>query len=343
MQETFINVGLIGFGFSGKHIHRPLINAEPSFRLQTVCQRSPVKAPEGNYRIETNAQSVIESPDIDLIVIATPNESHFPLAKAALLAGKHVVIDKPFTVTLEEARQLVTLSQQQNCLLCAFQNRRWDADFLTVQQLIREERLGELRYFESNYTFNRPIIEGGWREKTILGGGVWFDLGAHLLDQMVTLFGRPQYGVVNLGIQRDHAKNVDFFQAIYQYPQLQVSLQGSLLATATPPRFRLQGTQGSYVKYGQDKQEEQLLKGMQPTDSDWGCDNEIGQLFTGEENQIHQRPFPNQRGNYQAFYHSVASTLQHQTPPPIPLTQSLITMQLIEKTPRISELSPMTS
>ena len=342
MQETSINVGLIGFGFSGKHIHRPLIDAEPSLRLQAVCQRTSAKAPEGDYRVETNAQSVIESPDIDLIVIATPNESHFPLAKAALLAGKHVVIDKPFTVTLEEAQQLVTFSQQQNRLLCAFQNRRWDADFLTVQQLIREGCLGELRYFESNYTFNRPLIEEGWREKTISGGGVWFDLGAHLIDQMVMLFGQPQYGVVNLGVQREHAKNVDFFQAIYQYPHLQVSLQGSLLATAAPPRFRLQGTQGSYVKYGQDKQEEQLLKGMQPTDSGWGCDNAIGQWFTVEENQINQRPFPNQRGNYQAFYRSVASTIQRQTPPPIPLTQSLITIQLIEKTPRLTELLPMT-
>lgn len=342
MQDTSINVGLIGFGFSGKHIHRPLINAESSLRLHAVCQRTSAKAPEGDYRVETNAQSVIESPDIDLVVIATPNESHFPLAKAALLAGKHVVIDKPFTVTFEEAQQLVTLSQQQNRLLCAFQNRRWDADFLTVQQLICEERLGELRYFESNYTFNRPSLEEGWREKTLSGGGVWFDLGAHLIDQMVMLFGRPQYGVVNLGVQRDHAKNIDFFQAIYQYPHLQVSLQGSLLATATPPRFRLQGTQGSYVKYGQDKQEEQLLKGMQPTDSDWGCDNEIGQWFTGEENQINQRSFPNQRGNYQAFYRSVVSTLQRQTPPPIPLVQSLITMQLIEKTPRLTELVPMT-
>ncbi|QGX92598.1 oxidoreductase [Tatumella sp. TA1] len=343
MQETFIAVGIIGFGFSGKHIHRPLIDAEPSLRLQAVCQRTFKEPPQGSYRLETNAQSVIESPDIDLIVIATPNESHFSLAKAALQAGKHVVIDKPFTVTLEEAQQLVTLSQQQNRLLCAFQNRRWDADFLTVQQIIREKRLGELRYFESNYTFNRPAIEAGWREKTVSGGGVWFDLGAHLIDQMVMLFGQPEYGAVNLGFQRDHAKNVDFFQAIYQYPHLQVSLQGSLLATSSPPRFRLQGTQGSYVKFGQDQQEEQLLKGMQPGHGDWGIDNERGQWFTYEQDQIDQQSFPNQRGAYEAFYRSISSAIRLQTPSPIPLTQSLMTIQLIEQTPRLTRLFSATS
>ncbi|MBT0718973.1 oxidoreductase [Rosenbergiella epipactidis] len=338
MQETSIAVGIIGFGFSGKHIHRPLIDAEPHLRLQAVCQRSLQENAQNSYRVETESQAIIEAEDIDLIVIATPNESHFSLAKAALLAGKHVVIDKPFTVTLEEAQQLVTLSQQQNRLLCAFQNRRWDADFLTVQQLIREKRLGELRYFESNYTFNRPTIEAGWREKAVSGGGAWYDLGAHLVDQMVMLFGQPEYGAVNLGFQRDHAKNVDFFQATYQYPHLQVSLQGSLLATSSPPRFRLQGTQGSYVKFGQDKQEEQLVKGMQPGHDDWGLDPELGVWFTGGENQVDKRPLPNLRGGYDAYYRSISSAIRLQTPSPIPLTQSLMTMQLIEQTPHLPKL-----
>lgn len=336
MIERTIQVGLIGYGFSGNNIHSRLIAATPGLALNMIRDRNTLSLPGETFRRVDHSDGIINNPQIDLVVIATPNAAHFPLAKAALLAGKHVVVDKPFTITLAEAEELAALAQRQQRVLCAFQNRRWDSDFLTVSQLITESNvLGDVRYFESNYTFYQPDIKPGWREKKEPGAGVWFDLGAHLIDQMLQLFGEPLDGIVNMDVQRHAALSPDFFHALFIYPSLRVVLHGSLLSAAEPPRFTINGTEGSYVKYGQDAQENALVAGVIPGSAGWGKDERPGTLSIRRGNALETRTLPAIAGNYPAFYAQMRDAVLGQGKPPVPVSDALRTMRVIENTRRL--------
>ncbi|WP_017346921.1 oxidoreductase [Pantoea sp. A4] len=337
MSQVY-RVGIIGYGFSGKHIHANLINNTQGLSLAAVCDRHATAGQRETYRVVNDAESIIQAPDIDLVVIATPNQLHFPLAKQALEAGKNVVIDKPFTVSVAESLALAELAKQKNNLLCAFQNRRFDSDFLTVSQLIKEAAVGEIRYFESNYTFFRPEVDAGWRENHAPGSGVWFDLGAHLVDQMVNLFGQPLSGNVTLGQHRVGAKTTDFFHATYNYASLHVSLRGSLFGAPQQPRFLIDGTKGSYIKTGQDPQEDALIAGLVPTSPGWGIDPQPGKIITGSEQQQSEAIYPSVVGRYGAFYAAVYLAMLGEAPSPVALNETLTTVQLIEKTPQATKI-----
>lgn len=203
-------------------------------------------------------RDLLDDPDIDLVVIATPNDTHFPLAKAALEAGKHVVVDKSFTVTLSQARELESLAKHCGRILSVFHNRRWDSDFLTVSALINEGQLGEVCYFESHFDRFRPQVRQRWREQAGPGSGIWYDLAPHLLDQVVVLFGLPVSITVDLAQLRPGAQSTDYFHAVLAYPQRRVVLHGTLLAAAESARFIVHGSRASYIKYGLDPQEERL-------------------------------------------------------------------------------------
>ena len=279
-----LNVGLVGFGFAGKTFHAPVIRAVAGLRLTNIVQRHG-GPPDPRYSDVEIVRSVDEllTRAIDLVVIATPNTSHHPIAKQCLRAGRHVVIDKPFTTTVAEAEELVQLGKAERRILSAYQNRRYVGDFVTLRQLLSEGVLGRVTMCESHFDRFRPELRpGAWREQAQPGSGVWFDLGAHLLDQALLLFGIPQAIAADIRIEREGAAADDAFDVTLQYPHMRAFLRASMLAVAPRPTFAVHGTQGSFIKHGFDPQEAALKSGCVPDGADWDADpSELyGQLTT---------------------------------------------------------------
>ena len=230
-----IRAGLIGHGLGGRAFHEPLIRAAPRLELAAIATRQSTPDPA----------NLIADSAIGLIVVSTPNASHYPLAKAALEAGKHVVVDKPFTVTLAEADELIALARAKQLVLSVFHNRRWDGDFLTVQKLLASGRLGELMRYEAHWDRFRPAIRPGWKEEEGPGTGVLGDLGPHLIDQALLLFGTPDRVEGDLERQRTETKVDDYFALTLHYGRSRVILTSSLLAAAPRPRFALHGIEAA--------------------------------------------------------------------------------------------------
>ncbi|WP_144980215.1 oxidoreductase [Halomonas sp. C22] len=333
-MKATINVGLVGYGFASKTFHAPLIQAVPGLELVAVSSSdaSKVTADLPQVAVERETLALCQRKDLDLIVIPTPNDTHFPLAKAALAAGKHVVVDKPFTVTLSEARQLKALAADKECLLSVFHNRRWDSDFLTVKALLAEGTLGRVTGFESRFDRFRPEVRDRWREKAAPGGGIWYDLGPHLLDQACELFGMPHAILLEIGARRDAAHADDDFLALLEYDDCRVSLSAGTLVAEPTPRYRLHGTLGSYVKMGLDPQEARLKAGETPTPH-WGQD--IPGTLTlreghGEDAPLVSHEHPTLPGDYLAYYQGVADAIRQQAPLPVSVEDALRSMTLLE-------------
>src|SRR5947208_1536040 len=275
-----LNVGLVGFGFAGKTFHAPVIRVVQGLRLTTIVQRHGGGAPDTRYAAVEFVRSVDEllARTVDLVVIATPNTSHHPIAKQCLQAGRHVVIDKPFTTTVPEADELVQLGAAQRRVLSIYQNRRYVGDFVTLRALLSQGALGRVTMYESHFDRFRPELRpSAWREQSLPGSGVWFDLGAHLLDQALVLFGTPQAISADIRIERDGATTDDAFDVTLHYRHMRALLRGSMLAAAPGPTFAVHGTKGSYIKYGLDPQEAALKAGRVPDEPDW--DAEPSELY----------------------------------------------------------------
>ncbi|WP_434986202.1 oxidoreductase [Vreelandella zhaodongensis] len=332
-MKAIINVGLVGYGFASKTFHAPLIQATEGLDLVAVSSSDSAKVhADIDVEVESQALALCQRSDIDLIVIPTPNDTHFPLAKAALMAGKHVVVDKPFTVTLSEAKQLKALAIDKECLVSVFHNRRWDSDFLTVKALLEAGTLGRITGFESRFDRFRPELRDRWREKAILGGGIWYDLGPHLLDQACELFGMPNAIMLDLGVRRDDATVDDDFLALLEYDGCRVSLSAGALIAESTPRFRIHGTKGSYLKYGLDPQEDRLKAGETPRPA-WG-DDSPGKL-TLRESETEDAPLirhehDTQAGDYLAYYQGVSAAIRNNTPLPVDIDDALRSMTLLE-------------
>jgi len=299
-----IRVGLVGYGLAGSVFHAPLIRA---------CERIELCAVLTTRDAPARARSLDELIDCsDLVVVASPNRTHFPIAKSALEAGRHVVVDKPFTVTLEEADELIALAEERQCVLSVFHNRRWDSDYLTVRDIL--PRLGEITLFEAHWDRFRPQIKPGWREQPEPGGGVFSDLGPHLIDQALQLFGMPEAVSADIAVQRPAAAVDDYFDVTLHYDTKRVCLRCSSLIAAPRPRFAVHGTRGSYVKNGLDPQEAQLKAGLNPRDASFGIDP-IDGLFVAAEGRA--EPIPTRQGNYLAFYDAIAAAILDGAPPPV--------------------------
>ena len=327
-----IRVGLIGYGYASKTFHAPLVSGTPGMTLAAVSSSDETKVladwPAG--KVVTAPQALFSDPDIDLVVIPTPNDTHFPLAKAALEAGKHVVVDKPFTVTLSQARELEAIAKSEGRLLSVFHNRRWDSDFLTVKSLINEGLLGEVGYFESHFDRYRPQVRQRWREQGGPGSGIWYDLAPHLLDQVVNLFGLPVRMQVDLAQLRPGSQSTDYFHAVLAWPQRRVVLHGTLVAAAETARFIIHGSRGSYVKYGLDPQEERLKSGERLPQEDWGYDMRDGLLTRAEGEEITEESWLTLPGNYPAYYAAIRDALNGIGVNPVPASQAIQIMELIE-------------
>jgi scyllo-inositol 2-dehydrogenase (NADP+) len=332
MANSPINVALVGFGFSGSTFHAPFLNALGEYNLACVVSSNAKKVrtrlPGG--RVEPEFTKVLQDPTVDLVVITTPNATHYELAKAALEAGKHVVVEKPFTLCSREAQELIQLSQRQRRILTVYHNRRWDGDFLTIQNLLAEKVLGEVYLYEAHFHRYRPQPNPQrWKENEHLGSGILYDLGVHLLDQALQLFGSPDSIDADVITQRPGAVANDYFHLTLKYGPKRVILKSSSLVCDPGPRYQLHGTQASFLKNGMDPQEKDLFAGKNPLDKNWGQGREQDDGILSA-NQCHTR-IPTIPGNYTTFYKSLAKAIYDNSPPPVLPEEACQALQLIEK------------
>lgn len=329
MSPAPLRAALIGYGYAGKTFHAPLIAATPGWQLACIASSRPdaVHADLPGMRVFADPLQAITREDIDVAVIATPNAQHAPLAEAALRAGRHVVVDKPFTLDLAEARRLRALARERQRILSVFHNRRWDADFLGIKALIDTGALGEIAHFESHFDRFRPQVRDRWRERAQPGGGIWFDLGPHLADQALQLFGLPLAVSAEIAALRPGAQADDWAHVVLRYERLRVILHASMLAAGGSARFTLHGTGGSAVKRGFDPQEAQLLAGMRPGDPGWGADDDPLRLFPGD-GAPHDVAVPD--GDQRAFYGGLCEAVLAGTPAPVTDVQALAVMAVLE-------------
>lgn len=299
-----IRVGLVGYGLAGRSFHAPLVGACDRMELSAV-----LTSRDAPHRV-ASLEELLDSSD--LVVVASPNQTHFPIAKAALEAGRHVVVDKPFTVTVEEADALIGLASESEHVLTVFHNRRWDGDFLTVRKLLPE--LGEVHLFEAHWDRYRPEIKRGWHEVPSPGAGLFNDIGPHMIDQALQLFGKPDSISAEIIAQRPHARVDDYFDVMLSFGRRRVCLRSSSLIADPRPRFAVHGANGSFVKFGLDAQETQLRAGIDPRDPDFGNDRCDGTLTLSDRQR---KSVPTERGNYVAFYDAVAASILDGAPVPV--------------------------
>ncbi|OYU35265.1 oxidoreductase [Novosphingobium sp. PASSN1] len=319
-------IALIGFGLAGKAFHAPLIAATPGLKLAAVVssRAADVAVEYPDALVVPTLEAVLADCSIDLVVLATPDHLHTEQALAALDAGKHVVIDKPLAPTLEEARRVAAYAAARGLMLSVFHNRRWDADFLTLRRLIAEGVLGEITAMESRFDRFRP--EPGERWKDRRAGGVWQDLGPHLADQALVLFGRPQAVSADLAVLKLGGHAVDHAEVLLRYSDRRVSLHISQLTADHALRLAVHGTRGSFVKHGLDNQEEQSKAGVRPGDPAWGIDPSPGRLTQADGTISVVVP---ERGDYLAFYRGVAAALAGKGPMPVSAEEALAVMEVI--------------
>jgi predicted dehydrogenase len=327
-----LNVALIGYGYAGKTLHAPLIGCAAGLRLVCVVSSESSKVTKDwpSIPVLADPAEVFRSPDIDLVVIATPNHTHFDLAQRALCSGKHVVVEKPLATTFAEAELLTTEARTSGQLLSVFQNRRWDGDFLTVRRILSEHRLGEVLCFESHFDRYRPKVRTRWRETPGPGSGLWNDLGAHLADQALQLFGSPEAIYADFESQRSGATVNDYFHVLLRYGRKRVLLHGSSMVLAETPRFRIDGTLGSFVKYGMDPQEGALVRGEAPRSPDWGHDPNDGTLVTRQGDTRVTESVPTISGDYPAYYEMVLDAIRNHRSQYLPAAEILTVMRLLE-------------
>jgi len=311
-----IRVGLAGYGLAGATFHAPLVRA---------CERMELAGVLTSREAPSAVRTLDELIEVsDLVIVATPNRTHFPIAKAALEAGRHVVIDKPFTVTVEEADQLIALAAEKRRKLSVFQNRRWDGDYLTVRSVLPE--LGDVRLFEAHWDRFRLHIRDSWKEEPEDGNGLLADLGPHLIDQALQLFGIPDSLQADITTQRTEAKVDDYFEITLHYGAMRAVLCASTLVAEPRPRFAIHGSGGSFVKHGLDPQEEQLKGGANPLGADYGVDPVFGTL-TGADGS--RRAITTKRGCYMSFYEGVADAILNDTGMPVDAADAREIMRFI--------------
>ena len=325
-----IRVALVGYGFAGRTFHAPLIAATPGLRLAVVCSRDAgkVHADWPDVAVEAEPAAAFARDDVDLVVIATPNPTHAPLAGAALAAGRHVVVDKPFTVTLPEARALAAQADAAGRVLSVFHNRRWDSDFLGIRAAVEAGMVGRVAHFESRFDRFRPQVRARWREQAGPGSGLWFDLGPHLVDQALQLFGLPDAVTAAFAIQRDGGETDDWAHVRLDHGRCRVLLHGSMLVAGGSARFTVHGDRGSLVKHAADVQEAQLLAGMRPGAPGWGEDPDPIRFHDGTGAAPRAVAAP--AGDQRRYYGAIRDAVDGDGPNPVTPLQAIAVMAVLE-------------
>lgn len=309
-----IRTGLAAYGMSGRVFHAPFISTNPHFELTAITERSKELSRERypDARIARSFDELIGLDELNLVVVNTPDCTHYEYARRALQAGKHVIVEKPFTTTVAEAEELVALAAEKGLTLSVYQNRRWDCDFLTVKDILAKGLLGHLVEFESTFPRYRNFIKPNtWKETGTNGGGLTYNLGAHVIDQAVQLFGMPEAVFADISTLREGGKVDDYFIIHLlkpsKAPEVKITLKSSYLMCEPEPRFVLHGREGSYVKYGLDPQEAALVDGLLPDTPHWGEEDKAlwGLLHTEKDGKVVRESYPSLPGDYAAFYENI--------------------------------------
>ena len=324
-----IRAGIIGGGYAARIFHVPLIGAPDGMEVAMIAARRPevARAAFPNIACRADPDSLLADPTIDLIVVATPNDSHADWALAALRAGKHVVVEKPFALDLDQAQTVAAQAQRAGRVLAVFHNRRWDSDFLSIKAALAGGSIGTPVHFESHFDRFRPAVRARWREDDRPGSGIWYDLGPHLIDQALQLFGLPDAICANVGTLRSGARADDWVHAVLIYPAHRVVLHASMVVRGPSPRFIVHGTRGSLVKRGMDVQEAQSNAGLVPGRVGWGVDPDPLLYWSeaGERREIAPSP-----GDQRAFYGALRLAILGAGPNPVPADQALATMAVLD-------------
>lgn len=329
-NKAVIKTAIVGYGFSAKTFHLPFLNALDNFSVTAISssQAEIVKQDHPNAEHYFTAEEMLQNSDADLVIITAPNNVHYALAKLALENNKHVILEKPFVTKIADGQALIALAKEKSLVLSVYQNRRWDGDFLTVKKLIAENKLGNIKHYESHFDRFRPTTTQRWREQSQDGGGILFDLAPHLIDQALQLFGLPIAVTAQCEIMRAESTNIDYFNLTLHYPDKLALLHASLFSAGPNLRFNIQGDQGQYRKLGLDPQEERLKAGIQPNTADWGKEDEqqYGHLYFADSSQVEET----ECGGYQHFYLQMADAINNGTKPPVSAEDALWNIRLIE-------------
>lgn len=330
-----INTALCSFGMSGVVFHAPFLDLHPGYNLYGVWERSKNVAKEKYPQIKTfrTLEELLADEAIELVIVNTPNYTHYDYAKKSLLAGKHIVVEKSFTVTVSEAEQLIKIAEEKNVKLSVFQNRRYDSDFKTVKKIYDEGVLGEIVEAEFHYDrFNQTLSYKQHKEIDAPGAGVLHDLGPHLIDQALFLFGMPQAVYCQLRIVRPLSVVTDYMDIFLYYSKLTVRLKSSYIIKEPIPSFALHGTNGSFLKERADVQEADLLANKKPGNKDWGTEPEsaAGILNIIQNKETVRKKITSEQGNYLDFYDGVYHALVNDEPLPVTAEDGLNVMRIIE-------------
>jgi len=320
------NIAVIGYGLGGRIFHAPYVQAVDGLHLAAIVssKRDEIAKAHPGVSIEADVEAVFSNPAIDAVVISTPNDTHAALAERALAAGKHVVVDKPFAQTTGEATALIEKAKGR--VLTVFHNRRWDSDFLTLKKLIRDGSLGEIVYVESHFDVYRPTVRQRWREQAGLSSGIWYDLGSHLADQILNLFGAPETVMADIDHLRPDGVTPDYFRVLLGYGRLRVVLVGNNLSRETL-RWAVHGTKASYIKHGRDPQEPHLVDGGMISDTGFGIDHNPGTLVLPGGAVTVPAAI---KGDYRAFYENFRDCLNGVAPLAVTTSQAFDVMRLLE-------------
>jgi predicted dehydrogenase len=314
MQDKIIRVGIIGFGLSGRVFHAPFLDIHPGFSIVKVVERHGSKSQEIYPYVEVvkEFKNVIQDPEVDLVFICIPNNLHYSQAIECLNAGKHVVIEKPFTTTSAEADELIKLSESTRRMLFVYHNRRWDGDFLTIKQILAGKYLGEIKEFEAHFDRFRPEFNASnWKDENLAGAGILYDLGSHLIDQAMQLFGKPQSLFADIRKQRTGSPVDDYFDLQLHYEGFKAVLKAGMMVKISGPRYIINGSKGSFVKYGIDPQEAALKNGTKPDSKGWGKEpvENHGHLVGVRLGNPVDENIATLPGNYSGFYENVYQVL----------------------------------
>ncbi|NRD79490.1 oxidoreductase [Bacillus sp. BRMEA1] len=328
-----IKVGLVGYGFSGATFHAPLLSVLEEFEITKVVSSNNEKVQQdlGDVKVVRSLEDVLKDPLIELVVITTPSGMHYEMAKQSLLAGKNVILEKPMVVEPWEAEELIKIAEEKKLLLSIYHNRRWDNDYLTVQKLVRNGLLGDINTYQVHFDRFRPEVRDRWREKQGPGSGTLYDLGSHLIDQALNLFGFPQFIFADVFAQRENAETDDYFHIILGYEKLRVILHSGSIIPDNGPRFQVHGNKGSFIKYGIDGQEAALKEGKKPIDPSWGADNPqfYGILVTTDGEKEKKETIETLHGSYITYYKKIAESIFEGKNAPVTAHEGLSVIKII--------------
>jgi predicted dehydrogenase len=331
-----IKVAVVGFGLSAQVFHLPFIAHSSNFSLVAIStsQLQQVNQKYPDIDVYQSAEQMIRESDADLVIITSPNNTHYTFAKLALECSKHVLLEKPMSTTSEEGLELAALAYEKSLILSIYHNRRWDGDFQTLQYLIKSQSLGEIKVFNSNFDRFRPVVREKWREQAGEGSGILYDLGAHLVDQALHLFGEPQSLTANCVKLRTDSVTVDYFKLMLHYPRLEVVLGSSPYAATPNIRFELQGSKGSYIKHGLDPQEEQLRDGVLPSAPAFGVEPpaNYGVKYLADEqgDSLSVSRLETMPGCYNEYYAQLALAINSKLAPPVSAIEGAKVIRILE-------------